>query len=111
MLNQALRISRGSKVHSTRRMPVSRASSALFEFEEAANAASRKFGHDAGHVGVQVGPALAARFEPGDGEEEADHAVAVEGAEDLAADLGGDDEEADGEQFDVARSPRFPVGG
>ena len=68
---------------------------ALAELEEAADAGVAVAVDDAHHLAVEKGPA--AGFGAGDGDGEADHAVAVEGAEDLAADFGGDDEEADGE--------------
>lgn len=68
---------------------------ALAEFQHAADAGVAIPVDDAHHLTMEEG--VAAGFNAGDGDEEGDHAVAIEGAEDLAADLGGDDEEADGE--------------
>ena len=60
-------------------------------------------------MGVQVGEG--AGFDAGDGEAEADHAGTVVGAEDVAADFADDDEEAQGEQFEIGKAPDFALEG
>jgi hypothetical protein len=75
---------------------------ALEEFQGAANFAITIFGEDAGHVGVEVGEFIA---DANDGHGEADHDVAIEGAEDLAASLIGDDEGDVGFGFEVGLAP------
>jgi len=69
---------------------------ALEEFDGAADFTVTVFGEDAGHVGVEIRNFFANADE---GHGEADHDGAVEGAEDLAAGLVGDDESGVGFGF------------
>ncbi len=62
---------------------------ALKEFEHAADAAIAMGGEDAGHVGMEIAGGAADACH---GETEADHGIAIEGANDVAAGLVGDDE-------------------
>ena len=75
---------------------------ALEEFDGAADFTVTVFGEDAGHVGVEVRNFFANADE---GHGEADHDGAVEGAEDLAAGLVGDDEGGVGFGFEVGFTP------
>ena len=75
---------------------------ALEEFEGAADFAIAVFGEDAGHVRVKIGRFIA---NADDGHGEADHGVSIEGTEDLAAGLIGDDEGDVGFGFEVGFAP------
>jgi len=75
---------------------------ALEEFEEAADFAIAVGFEDGGHVGVEVGRES---MEANDGHGEADHEVAIEGANDLAAGLVGNDEHRVGGGFEVGFAP------
>jgi len=68
----------------------------------AADAAIAVVGEDAGHVGVEIGGAVA---DADEGHGEADHFVVIESAEDLAAGLVGDDEGDVGFGFEVGFGP------
>jgi hypothetical protein len=75
---------------------------ALEEFEEAADAAVAMSGENAGHVGMEIGSAV---VEADDGFGEANHRVAIECAEDLAAGVVGDDEGDVGFGVEVGVTP------
>jgi hypothetical protein len=79
---------------------------ALKKFEETANAAIAMRGEDTGHVGVEVGRGTVKADE---GHGEADHGVAIECAEDLAAGLMGDDEGDVGFGFEFGFAPDFAL--
>ena len=55
------------------------------------------------HVAVQI--ALGAFLESRNGDDEGDHAITVIGAKQMAADSGGDDEEADRQKLAVGKAP------
>jgi hypothetical protein len=77
---------------------------ALKEFEKTADVAVSMGGENAGHVGVKIGDVVA---EADDGFGEADEGGAVEGAEDLAAGVMGDDEGDVGFGVEVGVAPDF----
>ncbi len=78
---------------------------ALGEFHSASEASVAVFGQDAEHVAVKI--VFAAGFQARDAEAKGDHAATVEGAEHLAADFVGDDEQAEREKFEVVKTPDF----
>ena len=76
---------------------------ALPEFEHSADTVVLICREHAHHVAVQIRPA--AGLDSGNRKEKADHAGAVVCPEDLAADFGRYDEQADGQQFEFAEAP------
>ena len=65
---------------------------ALLELQSTTETSVAPGGKDAKHVAVEI--RFAARFQAGDAKAKGDHTVVIEGSEDLAADLPGDNEEA-----------------
>jgi len=75
---------------------------ALEEFEGAAHFAITVLGQNAGHVGMEIGCAVA---DSGESYGEADHGVALEGPKDLAAGVMGNDESDVGLGFEFGFAP------
>ena len=75
---------------------------ALEEFEETTDFAVAVGSEDSGHVRVEVGREA---MEADDGHGEADHEFAIEGSDDLAAGLVGDDEHGVGRGFEIGFAP------
>ena len=80
---------------------------ALPELQQPADPVVAVFREHSQHVAVQVSrrvPLFLGVLEPGNGDAECHHAMAIVGAEGLASDLGDHDEEADGQQVDVVEA-------
>ena len=75
---------------------------ALKKLQHAADAAIAMGGENAGHVGMEVAGAAA---DPSHGEAKADHGVAIERADDVAAGLIGDDEGDIGLDLEIGFAP------
>ena len=78
----------------------------LEKFEEPADAAIAMRGQNTGHMGVEVGRGT---VQADEGHGKADHGVAVEGAENLATGLMGDDKGDVGLGFKIGFAPDFTL--
>ena len=76
---------------------------ALRQFQHAPGAGVAVFGQHPEHVAMQI--CLRTGLDAGNGQAETHHALAVERAEGMAADFGGDDKQTQRDQFDFLEAP------